>query len=407
MRVLLLSQFYAPVIGGEERHVEALAGELALRGHRVSVATIAVPGAPAGETRDGVRVHRLRASAQRLPGVFTDPSRPHAAPLPDPELSTGIRRLVRAERPDVVHAHNWIVNSALWTGRPLVLTLHDYSHVCAVKRLMRDGAPCAGPAPVRCLRCAGRHHGVATGTVTALGTWLLRGRRERAPGAMIAVSEAVARGNRLAGSRLPVHVIPNFIPDHLWRAAGAPVPPGPRDPRLPAGPFLLFVGDLARDKGLHVLLEAHGRLRDPPPLVLMGRRVPDTPARLPDRVTLLEDCPHDLVAGALRRCAVALAPSVWPDPCPTVVLEAMAAGCALVTTSAGGIPDLVGEEGALTVPPGDPEALAGATRRLLGDQELRRSLGAAARRRARDFTAGRVVPRIEAVYRALVDGDGA
>jgi glycosyltransferase involved in cell wall biosynthesis len=82
----------------------------------------------------------------------------------------------------------------------------------------------------------------------------------------------------------------------------------------------------------------------------------------------------------------------------------MAAGCALVATPMGGIPDLVGPDEALTVPPGDPEALAGAVRRLLADEDLRAGLGEAARRRARAFTASRVVPRIEAVYREVARG---
>jgi glycosyltransferase involved in cell wall biosynthesis len=220
----------------------------------------------------------------------------------------------------------------------------------------------------------------------------MQGPKERALAAVIAVSEAVAHRSDL---HRPVHVIPNFIPDRLWRDAGD---------RLPGEPFLLFAGDLSRDKGLHTLLEAYGRLPEPPPLVLMGRRLADTPARLPPGVTLLADCPHDQVVRALRTCRVALAPSVWPDPCPTLVLEAMAFGCALVTTTVGGIPDLVGTEGALSVAPGDADALAGAMRRLLGDERLRSRLGVSARRRARAFTAGRVVPRIEDVYREVVHG---
>ncbi|MBO0684248.1 MAG: glycosyltransferase family 4 protein, partial [Candidatus Dormibacteraeota bacterium] len=103
-------------------------------------------------------------------------------------------------------------------------------------------------------------------------------------------------------------------------------------------------------------------------------------------------------------CEVATAPSIWPDPCPTVVLEAMASGRPLVTTSIGGITDMVvdGESG-LRVTPGDAGELAAALARLLDGPEIGRRLGAGGRERAQAFTAGRVVPRIEAVYERAVE----
>ena len=69
MRVLMLSQFYPPVTGGQERHVRDLAQALATRGHEVEVATIAT-GGDDGTTLDGeVAVHRLRTTAQRMPSI--------------------------------------------------------------------------------------------------------------------------------------------------------------------------------------------------------------------------------------------------------------------------------------------------------------------------------------------------
>jgi len=55
----MLAQFYAPIIGGEERMTQSLATALHERGHDVAVATLRHPGLAAYEERDGVRVHRL------------------------------------------------------------------------------------------------------------------------------------------------------------------------------------------------------------------------------------------------------------------------------------------------------------------------------------------------------------
>jgi glycosyltransferase involved in cell wall biosynthesis len=351
VRILMLSQFYPPVIGGEERHVATLAQALTARGHTVSVATIGSPDSFGTRTEAGVRVHRLRTTAQRLPMIYSDGGRPHASPTPDPELVVGLASVVRAEKPDVIHAHNWIVNSLLplrpWTKARMVLTLHDYSHVCAVKRLMREGVPCSGPGLLKCVSCAAEHHGPVAGTVTALSTAPAARLKERALDAVIAVSSAVAKGNGLAApkTRVPVRVIPNFIPDALWEKSGEPLVGEPLDDRLPAEPFLLFVGDLSRDKGVHVLLEAYARLDRRPPLVMMGRRCKDTPETLPDGVRILAGCPHPVVMDAFRRCLAAVAPSVWPEPFGLVVLEAMTAGSPLVAASTGGIKDNRGRPG--------------------------------------------------------------
>ena len=109
----MLAQFYTPVVGGEEHAVRSLSVELASRGHEVGVATIVQGDSPAvGLDDDGVRVHRLRSASSRLP-VLYGADRRHAPPVPDPELLWRLRRLIRSERPDIVHAHNWIVHSYL------------------------------------------------------------------------------------------------------------------------------------------------------------------------------------------------------------------------------------------------------------------------------------------------------
>jgi glycosyltransferase involved in cell wall biosynthesis len=189
----------------------------------------------------------------------------------------------------------------------------------------------------------------------------------------------------------------------LWEKSGEPLVGQPLDDRLPAEPFLLFVGDLSRDKGVHVLLEAYARLDRRPPLVMMGRRCKDTPETLPDGVRILAGCPHPVVMDAFRRCLAAVAPSVWPEPFGLVVLEAMTAGSPLVAASTGGIKDIVADrESGLMVRPGDAAQLHDALALLLDDPELRGRLGREARSRARSYTTSRVVPDIEALYASLL-----
>jgi glycosyltransferase involved in cell wall biosynthesis len=408
MRILLLAQFFPPDIGGEERHVFNLANTLAERGHDVAVATHRMVDVPDQETlASGVRVHRFATAAMRLPGVYST-NRSHHPPLPDPLGVRELSRITRQERPHVVHAHNWIVNSAVALRRSsptgsrfgLVLTLHDFSHVCATKRLMRMGSPCEGPAVARCLPCATAHYGPALGPLTAAATGLMRPWKNRAVDHVVCVSNAVASGNRIP--RGPnTSIIPNFVPDEVVLGRTAP------DDRaediwtgLPKEEFLLFVGELSRDKGLPTLLRAYESLRRKrPPLLLIGRRTPDTPTHFPDGAQTCAEWPHDHVMAAFRRCLFAVLPSICLDACPTTVLEAMASGSPVVATTTGGITDMIvdGENG-LLVPPGDEYQLAKAIAQLLNDSDLRVRLAAGAQERIQRFTSSAVAERLEAVY---------
>ena len=84
MRILMISQFYPPVVGGIEFHVSTLARVLVERGHDVAVATLAP--SPEGTGPDGVTVHRLGGIAQRISALHATDRR-HAPPEPAPSNS--------------------------------------------------------------------------------------------------------------------------------------------------------------------------------------------------------------------------------------------------------------------------------------------------------------------------------
>ncbi len=90
---------------------------------------------------------------------------------------------------------------------------------------------------------------------------------------------------------------------------------------------------------------------------------------------------------------------------PLSVMEAMAAGLPIVSTAAGGVPNLLenGKEG-LIVPPGDVDGLSSAMTFLLGNRELRQFLGGAAARRAKEkFDVSKMVQAYEELYESLVN----
>jgi glycosyltransferase involved in cell wall biosynthesis len=409
MRILMLAQFYAPVVGGEERMTETLAVSLARRGHDVAVATLRQQDRPAFEERDGVRVHRVGGIAQRLPFLFSDSGRRHHPPAPDPETVLALRRVIAAERPEVVHGHNWMALSYLPLRRAgasaaYLLSLHDYSLICANKRLMRRGSPCSGPGPLKCLRCAADWYGAAGGPPVALATMLSGAVQRRAVDLFLPVSREVARRCGLDSGRAPYEIVPNFLIDQPPQSAEAELA------GLPPGEFVLYVGDVAADKGVATLLAAHAQLPAGTQLALIGRVVePELIAGEHPAVTALGMLGHDAVMAAWRRATVAVVPSIAGETFGLVALEAMACGVPVVASNVGGLPEVLGSDGGILVEAGDPSALAGALGRLLADVRERERLGAAGSRRAAErFTAAAVLPSVEAAYqRALAGRAGA
>ncbi|HMN27793.1 MAG TPA: glycosyltransferase family 4 protein, partial [Caldilineaceae bacterium] len=130
-------------------------------------------------------------------------------------------------------------------------------------------------------------------------------------------------------------------------------------------------------------------------------------AAFPANVFVYKSWPHAAVLQASRRSIAALAPSIWPEPFRLVVIEAMMSGRPVIASKTGGVTDLVvdGETG-LLVPPGDPTALRQAIERLLADPGLRRCMGQAARRKVTEFQASAVVPRVEQIYKELLNDRG-
>ncbi|HUP42185.1 MAG TPA: FkbM family methyltransferase [Thermoanaerobaculia bacterium] len=242
-----------------------------------------------------------------------------------------------------------------------------------------------------------------------LATWGRQGR-------VVAVSEEVAGSiRRHAGEAVPVEVVVNgvdcgrFRPDaELRRRArgdlGLP----------PEAPVIGQVAVFRSQKRLDLWLEAAARVRAERPearFVLVGdgpeRRAVE---RRAERLGLGPGSDGALQLAGLQEDVrpfyaaldLFLVSSDY-EGLPVALLEAMASGLPGVYTAVGGVPEVVrdGVEG-LLVPPGDPEALAAAVLRLLGEPGERARLGASARERvAESFSTERMTRRLEAIYQEV------
>jgi L-malate glycosyltransferase len=86
----------------------------------------------------------------------------------------------------------------------------------------------------------------------------------------------------------------------------------------------------------------------------------------------------------------------------TSVLEAMALGIPVASTTAGGLPEMLGAESGLLVPPADPSALADAVSRILDNPQLGAALAQKARESVRRFSDRRMAEEVRSVYRSCV-----
>ena len=216
---------------------------------------------------------------------------------------------------------------------------------------------------------------------------------------IVVVSERWAAWMHDVTSNPRIVCVPNGVPV-------LPASPAAREPGLVA-----FAGRCRATKGIHDLVEAlaatarshprvHAECAGDGDLAAVARHA--SRLGIPGRVRLRGWIGARERDDLLARASIFVLPS-HAEALPMGLLEAMAAGCAVVATSVGGIPDLVrhGVNG-LLVPPREPAELAKALRTLLDDPQLAERLGREARATVvARYTPERAVERLEQVYAAL------
>lgn len=392
VKILMVSWEYPPVVvGGLGRHVHHLSTALAAAGHDVVVLSRRPSGTDpsthpsSDEVSEGVRViaaahdpHEFTFGADMMAWTLATGHAMTRAGLSLKKYGTD-----RTWRPDVVHAHDWLV------AHPAI-TLAQFYDVPTVSTVHATEA--------------GRHSGWVSGTLSrqvhAVESWLVR-----ESDSLIACSASMREEiTELFGPGLAeTTVIRNGIDAARW-------PFTVRRPRT--GPAeLLFVGRLEYEKGVHDAIAALPRVRRSHPgttltiagdgtqhdwLVEQARK-----HRVLKATRFVGRADHEQLLNLLHRADAIVLPSHY-EPFGLVALEAAAAGAPLVTSNIGGLGEAVidGQTG-VSCPPRDVAGLAAAIRSVLDDPAAAQQRAYAARKRlTSDFDWHTVAEQTAQVYLA-------
>lgn len=367
VKILMVSWEYPPVvIGGLGRHVHHLSTALVAAGHDVVVLSRRPSGTDPSthpstdEVSEGVRV--VAAAHDPHEFSFADDMMAWTLAMGHSMVRAGLGLKKpgtdRTWRPDVVHAHDWLVAHpaialAQFYDVPTVSTIHATE--------------------------AGRHSGWVSGKLSrqvhAVESWLVR-----ESDSLITCSASMADEiTELFGPGLAeITVIRNGIDAARWPFAARRPRPGPAE--------LLFLGRLEYEKGVHDAIAALPRIRRTHPgttLTIAGEGTQEEwlveqarKHKVLKATRFLGHLERAELLAALHRADAAVLPSHY-EPFGLVALEAAAAGTPLVTSNIGGLGEAVidGQTG-VSFPPRDVAALAAAVRSVLDDPD-------AAQRRAR------------------------
>ncbi|CAA9279374.1 MAG: Glycosyltransferase [uncultured Blastococcus sp.] len=410
LRIALLSYRSKPHSGGQGIYVRALSRELTALGHSVEV----ISGQPYPELDDGVDLTPLPSlDLYREPDPFRTP-RPSefrdwidvaewaamcTAGFPEPmtfSLRAARHLLPRAGEFDIVHDNQslgWGLLRLTRAGIPTVATVH---HPIAIDRELELAA-------TRSLRRR-----------LTLRRWYgFTGMQARVAARLDAVTTVSENSRRDIATHmgLPaegIDVIPVGIdPDEF-------TPPPAGQLRDPDSILVITSADVAL-KGLVHLLEALAKLRTERPvrLTVVGSARPGGPAeRALDRLGLRNavrftgSVPEAELVDLLQRASVVAIPSLY-EGFSLPAIEAMACGTPLVTTDAGALPEVVGDEAGLRVKAGDVGELTAALQLVLDSPALAEQLGRAGRRRVLDtFTWRATAERTAQWYAGTLERKG-
>lgn len=388
MRIALpVHKFPPESLGGTEIYTLTLARALVQAGHAVAVFYPSTTVIQLTAETDGDGIQRWRAP---LPPTRAteNPASQFWHTFRDQSIEQAFSAFVQQYQPDLVHFQHVQGVSArlieLAAGRPRLATLHDYWYFCANSQLIRpDRQPCNGPSwgCRNCVDCATaradleplRRLRPLVALPFAYRNHYLQRMAEQID-CFIAPSEFL-RQQYIQQGWPPAKIV--TLENGMDRRRLLAAPPL-NLPAPPVRPHFGFIGSLAWQKGVHILIDAFNQLPpDSAALTIYGSETvfPDYAAQLRQQarhpqIRFAGPIHFDQVGAALRHFDALVTPSLWYENSPLVIQEAFIMGVPVIASRLGALTEKVQEgQNGLLFTAGDSNDLAALLQRLSDQPE--------------------------------------
>jgi glycosyltransferase involved in cell wall biosynthesis len=337
----------------------------------------------------------------------------------DPEVEQAVERLARDTKPDIAYVLHYLrkLSPALLTGLkrmglPVVVRLSDYVMLCPGTHCLRQGEPCELCVEGRLwpsirYRCV--QQSLAASLLNGLATWYHRFQR------YFDLIDVFITTNHFMYTMMMKAGFPEnrlrFIPTFVNHETFKP------DAECRKGDYLIYLGRLAPEKGISILIEAVALLKKNRPdlplnLKLVGAGEDAYAAKLKRAVEdqglqavvqFVGEVDVRSIPRLLSQALVSVVPSLWYENLPNAILESYACGTAVLASDSGSLTEYVmdGEVGYL-FKRGDSASLANRLEYCLDNPEKLKEIGKKAREVAKQrFSIQQHLTELDQLFKKL------
>ena len=402
MKIIFISNFYYPFIGGAEEVCRMEAERMSKKGHSVSVITTSpfrYRNRMKIEKVSGVKIYRIAPSDLKFKKIrygsrskkvqrFITGSLNYLLGLYNPFTASIVRQILKKERPNIIHIHNFmgifslsILNVLQELKLPVVLTAHDYSLICPKSTIFcYSGLPCEVPK-------------TACKAIRKLQRYLIAEKISM----LISPSKFLAdQLTKTVFKDVKVIVIPN--PSEYTEV---------KFKKEYDTYSVLYIGRLEWYKGIYVLIKAFKQLNyKNMKMIIVGRgaeeknikKISDSHSRIAYYGFVSAIKKREL----LQKANITVIPSLWCEPFPIVTLESFRSKTPVIASNIGGLPEIVidGYNGRL-FEPGSLKELKSILIELIKDKEELKKLEEGAFKSAKYYDINKHIAKLEKVYNEL------